>query len=146
MSETTVNSALKVNVELVPQPMIEEFQLFMDSSSLVEAIQRGEAPRVSVSMKTKTRVSLSIKGGGGSWSLNHSSDKFKTHEQKTYSYATYKEVTNYYFKLSKKQNYSALIEYIKECVIKSLGNVINEEITINLIDNRDLRYIKVKFA
>jgi hypothetical protein len=146
MTETKT-SALKVNIELVPQPEVESWMMFTDSSALIEAIQQGETPSVSVSLKTKTRVTLSLRGGGGAWNLNMASDKFKTFEKKTYSYLTYKDVTSNYFTLSKKQNYDALLEYIKECVSKALGNVVDaEELTIHLQNSRDLRYIKAKFC
>jgi hypothetical protein len=143
--ETVSTPSLRVNIEVVPQPMVEEWMMFAEPSSLVEAINKGESPRVSVRLKTKTRVGLSIKGGDGSWSMNLPSAAYKTHEQKGYSYATHRETVSNYFVLSKKQGYTALLEYIKECVTHILGDHIAGELTVQLNDTSDLRSIRAKF-
>jgi hypothetical protein len=137
---------LKVNVQFIEQPQSISFIIFQNESSLIDAIKNGEKPKIEVSLKTKTRVSLGILGGNGRWGINRPSDRFKTHEETTISYATYKEITQNYFVLSKKQNFPALIEYIKDCVANAIGHLIDdEEITVSVYANMDLRYIKTKY-
>ena len=126
---------MKVNLEIIPRPMVTSFTMFeqLDIAKLKET----KTIKVSTHMETKTRVSTDFQVGECCQKINWQMEGFKTFEKTEYNYFSGKDVTSHYFVLSKKQGRESYIEYVKKLieflVVEKLQLEL-DEITIKLVE------------
>jgi len=124
---------MKLNLIEVPTPNVHSFTLFAEPD--LNLLRETKKVRITIHNTTKTRVSTSLQFGSYCVKINFDIDGFKTHKDTYMNYLSGIQTTSHYFVKSKKQNLESYKEYVKKCVIKSLGylGVDNlDELTIEL--------------
>ena len=125
---------MKVNLVQVPSPAFRSFTMFADPN--FDLLKETKKVTVSFRHHTKTRISTTLQFGDYCVRINFSSPNFKTHEESSISYfSSNREVSNYFLK-SKKQDFEAYKEYVKEVVSEVITKIYKielDEITIELI-------------
>lgn len=124
---------MKITLNEVAAPMFTSFTMFAEPN--FELLKEKKEVTVSFRHYTKTRISTSLQFGDYCVRINFSNPNFKTHEETSISYfSSNREVSNYFVK-SKKQDFEAYKEYVKEVVnevITKIFKVELDELTINL--------------
>ena len=125
---------MKVNLIQVPSPMFTSFTMFADPN--FDLLKETKIVKVSFRNHTKTRMSTSLQFGDYCVRINFSSPNFKTHQEIQNNYFSGGNTTSNYFLKSKKQDFEAYKEYVKEVVSEVITKIYKidlDEVTIELI-------------
>lgn len=138
---------MEININFIPRPLINESVAFGKFEAMIEGVKAGKHIIVDVSYETKTRAYIAMQVGTTRFGVNidYPNCAFKLHEKTEYSYATYKYVTTHHFVLSKKQNFAALLQHIKNIIEHFFAEYI-DKVDVDIWQTSAIKEIKEKYS
>ena len=126
---------MKVNIEIIPSPMVTGFTMFQEFERQV--ILDKKVIFVDVYMRSKTIVSTSFQVGEANMRISWPVGNYNFHNKEVYNFADFEKVPVSYFKLSKKQGLEQYKEFEDEQSKKQEYDEINQiiiEFPKNILD------------